>query len=83
MIGCVPMRSLAHVGTFVEHEGGVDQGNVRKGLREIAYLALGDRIVLFCEQSQIIAQRQKPLKKFAGIALAAEAWKEIKEAWHG
>ena len=46
---------------------GVDQCEVREGLREIAELPLSGWIIFFGKQSNIIAQRQQSAKQFARI----------------
>ena len=38
--------------------GGVDQRKVRKRLREVTQVPLAGRIIFFCEQAHIVAQRQ-------------------------
>jgi hypothetical protein len=47
----------------------VDQGNVRKGLREISYLALLLDVVLFGEQSDVVAQFQEAVKELSRVGL--------------
>src|SRR5215510_5841412 len=46
---------------------GVDQRHVRKGLREIADLALEMRVVFLAEQAQIIAQRDQAAEQPLGV----------------
>jgi hypothetical protein len=41
----------------------VDEGQVRKGLREVAQLPSCDRIVFFCEQTDVVAIGQEPIEE--------------------
>jgi hypothetical protein len=52
--------------------GGVDQGDVREALPEVAELTPGARVVLLREQAEIVAKRQQMLEQPLGVGLAAE-----------
>jgi hypothetical protein len=46
----------------VEVPGGIDQTDVRKGLRKVAEQPAGARLALFGQQADVVAQREQPLK---------------------
>src|ERR1700759_1315295 len=48
--------------------GGVDQCDVREGLWEVSDLPTEARVVLFCEKSDIVAQRQQTLAELPGLS---------------
>src|SRR5689334_6900717 len=50
---------------------GVDQGDMREGLRIVAHLPPCPWIVFFGEQTDIVAQRQQPLEQRAGVVVPA------------
>ena len=50
---------------------GVDQGDMREGLRVVAHLPPRPRIVFFGEQTDIVAQREQPLEQYAGVVVPA------------
>ena len=47
--------------------GGVDQRDVREGLRKVADLAGEARVVLLGEESDVVTQRKQVLEKLAGL----------------
>src|SRR5205807_6707183 len=51
---------------------GVDQGDVRKGLRKISDLAREARVEFLSEQSDIVAQRQQTLEELARLVDAPQ-----------
>src|SRR5690242_527079 len=55
-----------------EVERGIDERDVREGLREISDLSFDARIVLLGEQSDIIAQCEKVLEHPARVLMPAE-----------
>ena len=48
---------------------GVDQGNMREGLRVVAHLPPCPRIVFFGEQTDIVAQRKQPLEQRPSVIM--------------
>ena len=50
--------------------GGIDQSDVRERLREITYQLFGGGIVFLRQQSDVVAERQQPLKEPAGFFAA-------------
>src|SRR5437763_1933285 len=58
------LRGALRAGQVV---GGVDQCDVREGLREISDLPTEARVVLLCEKSDIVAQGQQALEQLAGL----------------
>src|SRR5689334_5885673 len=52
--------------------GGVDQGDVREGLRKISDLAREARVEFLGEQSDIVAQRQQTLEELARLVDAPQ-----------
>src|SRR5580698_9425302 len=51
---------------------GVDQKDMREGLREISQLALAARIVFLREQTNVVAQRQQPIEDLVRLIVAAQ-----------
>src|SRR5881227_3341795 len=50
---------------------GVDQREMRKGLRKVTQLSSGGGIVFFSQKAHIIAQGEKPFEQFACFVHAA------------
>src|SRR6476646_10333108 len=55
------------------------QRDMRESLRKISQLTLRARIVLFREQSKIVAHIEQPLEQFACFFLAAEQMPAIRQ----
>src|SRR6185437_13717630 len=53
--------------------GGIDEADVAERLRRVAQLPAGGRVVLLAEQSEIIAEAEKPLEQLVRLALPADA----------
>jgi hypothetical protein len=49
---------------------GIDQSDVRERLRKVSDLASGSGIIFFCQQSNIVAQAQQPLKHRPSVFIA-------------
>ena len=49
----------------------IDQSDVRERLREIADLPAGSRVVFLRQQSNIVAEVEKPLEHQPGVAIPA------------
>ena len=58
------MRGTGRIGQRV---GGIDQGDMRESLREIAQVATGDRVVLLGQQPKIVRQSEQPLEQAPGL----------------
>ena len=54
-----------------ENEGGVHEGQVREGLREVPGELPAVRIVLFGQQPHVIAQHEEALEQAAGLIVLA------------
>jgi hypothetical protein len=48
---------------------GVDQRDMREGLRVVAHLLACPRIVFFGEQTDIVAEREEPLEQRASVMM--------------
>src|SRR5262245_47375371 len=49
----------------------VDDADVRKGLRKVAELPLGARVVFFRQEAEVVPERQQSLKKILRLVVAA------------
>jgi hypothetical protein len=49
---------------------GIDQSDVRERLRKVSDLASGSGIIFFCQQPDIVAQAQQPLKHRPSVFIA-------------
>src|SRR6476620_7630469 len=64
---------------IAENSSATYQGDVREGLRKISQLTLCARIVLFREQSKIVAHIEQPLEQFACFFFSAEQMPAIRQ----
>src|SRR3954467_1099685 len=64
MLGALLERLLF----LAEVQGGVDEGHVREGLREVAEEAARRGIVFLGEEAHIVGEAKQPLEQLAGFA---------------
>ena len=75
MIGTQPplhARELSFRCGFLQGEGGLDEGGVREGLREVAKVPAGFRVHLLGVESDGVGQCQQFLEELDGLAAAVE-----------
>src|SRR5438309_6710105 len=64
---------------LAEVHRGVDERDVREGLREVAEVAARARVVLFREQPDVVGEAAQALEKFARLVAAPEHHQAVGE----